>query len=269
VATDKRARQLERERLLRQAERRTRRAAQQRRLALISGGVVVLIVIGVVGGLAAANSGSSKKPTAAAATTTPTPTPTATGTPVCDYVADATTKTATSPGLPPDTKAVGAHVATIALKQGTYTGTITIALSTKTPCTVNSFQFLASKKFFNNTACHREVAESALSVLQCGDPTGTGSGGPGYTIPDENLTGATYPRGTIAMANTGAGHTGGSQFFLVTKDSTLPADYTPFGTITAGLDVLDKIAAVGQNNANGTGDGAPKTPVTITSFTIS
>jgi peptidyl-prolyl cis-trans isomerase B (cyclophilin B) len=273
VTTSKRARQLERERLLRQAERRTNHARRQRRVALVSGLVVVIIVGGSLVGLLAYNSSSSNKSTVSASTTpTPTPTPSATptvaGTKVCDYAADSATKTATSPGLPPDTKATGAHTLAITFKQGTYTGTVHVALSAKAPCTVNSFQFLASKKFFTNTICHRETASATLSVLQCGDPTGTGSGGPGYTIPDENLTGATYKAGTLAMANTGAAHTGGSQFFVVYKDSALPASYTPFGTVTTGLDVLAKIAAVGQNNANGTGDGAPKTPVTITAFTI-
>ena len=86
-------------------------------------------------------------------------------------------------------------------------------------------------------------------MLQCGDPTGTGTGGPGYQFQDENLTatavtGGTYPAGTVAMANSGP-DTNGSQFFLVYKDSQLPPSYTPFGTITGGLDVLQKIAAAG------------------------
>ena len=273
MATSKRARQLERERLLRQAERRTRHAQRQRRIAVVSGLIVVIIVAGVVGGLYAANSGGAKKSNTAAVSTTPTAsataTPTPAGTPVCDYITDSTTKTAKSPGLPPDKKATGTHTAAITFKQGAYTGTVHIALSANAPCTVNSFQFLAAKNFFTGTTCHRETATAGLSVLQCGDPTGTGSGGPGYTIPDENLTGATYPAGTVAMANTGAAHSGGSQFFLVYKNSTLNPSYTPFGTVTSGLDVLTHIAAVGQNNANGTGDGAPKVPVTITAFTIS
>ena len=74
-------------------------------------------------------------------------------------------------------------------------------------------------------------------MLQCGDPTGTGSGGPGYQFQDENLTGATYPAGTVAMANAGP-NTNGSQFFIVYKDTQLPPNYTPFGKITGGLDVL-------------------------------
>jgi peptidyl-prolyl cis-trans isomerase B (cyclophilin B) len=145
-----------------------------------------------------------------------------------------------------------------------------------TPCTVASFAFLAGKHFFDKTPCHRLTAASAgIAVLQCGDPTGTGTGGPAYTIPDESLPAGgaslpavTYPRGTVAMANTGQPNSGGSQFFLVYKDSPLPPAYTKFGTITKGLDVLDKIAAAGETDSNGPGDGAPKQPVEIISFTV-
>jgi cyclophilin family peptidyl-prolyl cis-trans isomerase len=103
------------------------------------------------------------------------------------------------------------------------------------PCTVASFVFLAQKGYFNQTPCHRLTAADSLKVLQCGDPTGTGTGGPGYTIPDENPTnlppapgaqGASlYARGTVAMANTGQPHSGGSQFFLVYANSELPPSY--------------------------------------------
>ena len=132
------------------------------------------------------------------------------------------------------------------------------------PHTVNSFAFLAGKHFFDNTKCHR-LTTSGIFVLQCGDPTGGGTGGPGYTIPDENLEGATYPAGTLAMANTGQPHTGGSQFFFVYADTRLPPQYTPFGTVTRGLDVLKAIAKAGSNPP---GDGAPVDPVVIESFTV-
>lgn len=150
----------------------------------------------------------------------------------------------------------------------TNCGTIVLTLDGKhAPHTVNSFSFLASKHFFDNTRCHR-LTTSGIYVLQCGDPTGTGSGGPGYTIPDENLSAIkhnTYPAGVVAMANTGQPHTGGSQFFLVYKASPLSPDYTPFGTITQGLDILKKIAAAGSDPP---GDGAPNQPVVIESFTV-
>jgi peptidyl-prolyl cis-trans isomerase B (cyclophilin B) len=132
---------------------------------------------------------------------------------------------------------------------------------------VNSFVFLAVKKYFNKTHCHR-LTTSGIFVLQCGDPTGTGSGGPGYKFDDENLTGATYPAGTVAMANSGP-NTNGSQFFLVYKDSTqLQPKYTPFGTIVSGLNIIQNVAKAGSDNANGPGDGHPKKKVVIKSVSI-
>jgi peptidyl-prolyl cis-trans isomerase B (cyclophilin B) len=128
------------------------------------------------------------------------------------------------------------------------------------PCTVQSFVTLAEAAYFDGTTCHRLTTSETLSVLQCGDPTGTGSGGPGYEFDDETTPDLTYPRGTVAMANAGPG-TNGSQFFLVYGDSQLPPDYTVFGTVTAGLEVLDEIAAGGV--AGGGTDGAPATPVSI------
>src|SRR4051794_23802221 len=152
------------------------------------------------------------------------------------------------------------YTATIA----TNCGTITVALDGKAaPHTVNSFAFLAGKHYFDNTKCHR-LTTSGIFVLQCGDPTGTGGGTPGYEFRDENLSGATYPAGTVAMANAGPG-TNGSQFFFVYADTPLPPAYTPFGKVTSGLDILKAVAAKGSNPP---GDGAPKQPVTITSFTV-
>jgi peptidyl-prolyl cis-trans isomerase B (cyclophilin B) len=146
----------------------------------------------------------------------------------------------------------------------TNCGTITVTLDGKdAPHTVNSFVFLAGKHYFDNTKCHR-LTTKGIFVLQCGDPTGTGTGGPGYQFRDENLSGATYPAGTVAMANAGPG-TNGSQFFFVYADTPLPPNYTPFGTVTSGLDILKAIAAKGSTPP---GDGAPNQPVVITSFTV-
>ncbi|MET9359582.1 peptidylprolyl isomerase [Streptomyces sp. NPDC006632] len=155
-------------------------------------------------------------------------------------------------------KAARPFKATLRTGQGAVTFK---ALTDKAPCTTNSFRFLAEKDYFNGTHCHR-LTTARLYVLQCGDPTGTGSGGPGYSFPDENLTGATYPAGTVAMANAGP-DTNGSQFFFVWKDTKLSPAYTPFGTVTAGLDVLQKIAAGGEDDQNGPGDGFPTLPVNI------
>jgi peptidyl-prolyl cis-trans isomerase B (cyclophilin B) len=138
----------------------------------------------------------------------------------------------------------------------TTQGVITVRMLTaEAPCTTFSFRFLASKGYYNLTHCHRLTVEG-IYVLQCGDPTGTGAGGPGYSFNDENLTGATYPAGTVAMANAGP-NTNGSQFFFTWKNTTLAPDYTPFGTVIGGLDVLQKIAAAGDDQQNGPGDGYP------------
>ena len=147
----------------------------------------------------------------------------------------------------------------------TSQGDIGIAMdAAKTPHTTNSFKSLADKGYFDGTKCHR-LTTDGIFVLQCGDPKGDGTGGPGYTIPDENLTAlgkagddgsVTYPAGTVAMANTGQPGTGGSQFFLVYKDTKLPPSYTPFGTMDdAGLKAVKKIAAAG--GTGGAADGAP------------
>jgi peptidyl-prolyl cis-trans isomerase B (cyclophilin B) len=138
----------------------------------------------------------------------------------------------------------------------TSQGVITVRmLTTKAPCTTYSFRFLASQAYYNVTHCHRLTLQG-IYVLQCGDPTGTGSGGPGYAFNDENLTGATYPAGTVAMANAGP-NTNGSQFFFTWKDTKLAPAYTPFGTVIGGMDVLQKIAAAGDDEQNSPGDGYP------------
>ena len=141
------------------------------------------------------------------------------------------------------------------------------ALTDKAPCTTNSFRFLAEHNYYDLTHCHRLVTQR-IFVLQCGDPTGTGSGGPGYSFPDENLTGATYPAGTVAMANAGPS-TNGSQFFFCTEDTKLSPNYTPFGRVVAGQDVLRKIAAAGEDDQNSAGDGFPTLPVDILHVQIS
>ncbi|MDT5130356.1 MAG: peptidyl-prolyl cis-trans isomerase, partial [Mycobacterium sp.] len=148
----------------------------------------------------------------------------------------------------------------------------------KSPCTVNNFVSLAQQGYFDGTPCHRLTTSSVLGVLQCGDPTGQGTGGPGYRFPNEYPTNqyklsdpalrapVVYPRGTLVMANAGSG-TNGSQFFLVYQDSMLPPTYTVFGTIDEpGLTTVEAVAAGGVEN--GTDDGKPKTNVTIESVRL-
>ncbi|MFF4530171.1 peptidylprolyl isomerase [Streptomyces sp. NPDC001407] len=161
-------------------------------------------------------------------------------------------------------KAARPYKATLRTSQGAVTFRAEVD---KAPCTTYSFKFLAQRAYFDGTHCHR-LTTARIYVLQCGDPTGTGSGGPGYSFPDENLTGATYPAGTVAMANAGP-NTNGSQFFFVWKDTKLPPAYTPFGKVTAGLGTLRKIAAGGEDDQNGPGDGFPTLPVDIKRVRIS
>ena len=160
-------------------------------------------------------------------------------------------------------KAAQPYTAVLHTSQGTITFR---ALTTAAPCTTYSFRYLAERGFYDRTHCHR-LTTRGIYVLQCGDPTGTGSGAPGYSFNDENLAGATYPAGTVAMANAGP-NTNGSQFFIVTKDTVLRPDYTPFGVVTGGMDVLAKIAAAGEDDQNGPGDGFPTLPVDFHSVQI-
>jgi peptidyl-prolyl cis-trans isomerase B (cyclophilin B) len=125
--------------------------------------------------------------------------------------------------------------------------------------------YLANKGFFDGSPCHR-LTTQGIFVLQCGDPSGTGSGGPAYTAPDENLpkgSGNIYPAGTVAMANSGPG-TNGSQFFIVYEDnSRLGPNYTFWGKIVKGLEIVKAVASVGSDNSRGPGDGRPIQPITI------
>ncbi|MFD7903414.1 peptidylprolyl isomerase [Kitasatospora sp. NPDC057904] len=198
-----------------------------------------------------------------------------TGTAVADTPSPAPSAACTyTPAVPADNfkgipafdpeEAAEPYSATLRTNQGRITFE---ALTDKAPCTTFSFRFLAENDYFDGTHCHR-LTTQRIYVLQCGDPTGTGSGGPGYSFPDENLTGATYPAGTVAMANAGP-NTNGSQFFFVWKDTKLSPAYTPFGRVTAGLDVLQKIAAGGEDDQNGPGDGYPTLPVDIRHVKIS
>jgi peptidyl-prolyl cis-trans isomerase B (cyclophilin B) len=192
----------------------------------------------------------------------------------CQYPpsADAASKSAAKP----QNGKIATDPAEVGLTVVTDQGRIGLQLAmNESPCTVNSFVTLAQNSYFDNTECHRLTTARTLSVLQCGDPKGDGTGGPGYHFADEFPTvqyppgepalqqPVVYPRGTLAMANSGPG-TNGSQFFMVYRDSLLPPTYTIFGKINeAGLAVLDKIASAGVSG--GGDDGQPNTEVTITS----
>ena len=175
---------------------------------------------------------------------------------------------------PPD--ANPARTGTVGVTLQTSQGAIPMTLDrAQAPCAVNAVTSLAQQGFYNDTPCHRLTTGEGLKVLQCGDPTGSGSGGPGFRYAEEPPTNlapsplgqgaSNYSRGLVAMAKTSQPDTTGSQFFLVYADSALPPQYTVVGRISdAGLAVLDKVAAAGSDNANGEGDGKPKLPVQIT-----
>jgi peptidyl-prolyl cis-trans isomerase B (cyclophilin B) len=287
VPTNEQRRATAKRKLERQLERRAAQARRRRLYTIIaSAAAIVAVVAGVAVYFFTKNDSNG---TATAATTPPgdsaaptEPAPTADGrlpafkAPAdlganCQYPA---AQAASKPNKPPRTGKVPTDPAEVSVSMSTDQGNIGIQLdNAKAPCTVNSFASLAQQGYFNDTPCHRLTTSPGLSVLQCGDPTGSGSGGPGYQFANEYPTNqfqpddpqlqnpVTYPRGTLAMANAGPG-TNGSQFFLVYKDSTLPPGYTVFGKIDdTGLATLDKIAAGGV--AGGGQDGAPATPVKV------
>jgi len=274
VSTKDRQRALERARYERvQAKIAQQRKAQARRkrVSIFTAIAVVLVGGGVASALVLTSSSTPAKPIAASTNTAAAASPSSSAEAVGYKAAGTASKNVGVPTYDA-TAAAAPYTATIHTNRGDVVFT---ALTTKAPYTTFSFQFLAGKSYFNNTPCHRLVT-SGIYVLQCGDPSGSGSGGPGYQFQDENLNyfGApdssgqvTYKAGTVAMANSGAG-TNGSQFFLVYKDSPLSPNYTPFGTITKGLDVLQAIAAGGADNSNATGDGKPKLTTTIESVTV-
>ncbi len=182
---------------------------------------------------------------------------------------------AAKPAKPPRTGKVPTDPAQVSVSMVTNQGHIGLLLANnESPCTVNSFASLAQQKFFDDTKCHRLT----LSILQCGDPSADGTGGPGYQFADEYPVDqykqgdpaahepVIYPRGTLAMANSGP-NTNGSQFFLVYKDTPLPPAYTVYGKIQQdGLDTLDKIAKGGI--AGGGQDGPPASEVNVKSVML-
>ncbi|MEU6887652.1 MULTISPECIES: peptidylprolyl isomerase [Streptomyces] len=270
VSQEQRRRQLAREKFLRQQQRRTeaRRKARIRNSVIASSLGVVL-----VGSLALYTTGAlDQDDDSTNANAEVTPSPTSKAPDPCDKPAKGEPKSETwkkEPALSIDKSAK------YTMTLDTTCGEIEVALkASAAPHTVNSFSFLADKGYFDHTKCHRLTTEG-IYVLQCGDPTGTGTGGPGYTIPDENLKDKSlkdniYPAGTVAMANTGQKDSGGSQFFLVYQDSQLPPSYTPFGTVSEdGMKVLKKIAGAGAQPADPTtGNTAPNATVVIDKATV-
>jgi peptidyl-prolyl cis-trans isomerase B (cyclophilin B) len=296
VPTNEQRRANAKRKLERQLERRAKQA-RTRRIVLIAAGSIVAVAVVVAVVIAIVNTKHDHKSNTAASTTTSSssvesstpagPPPSAAPLPPFKPSADvgancqypASPEPAAKQVKPPRTGKVPTDPAQVSASMVTNQGHIGLMLANnESPCTVNSFASLASQKYFDNTKCHRLTTSQGLGVLQCGDPKGEGTGGPGYQFANEYPTDqyppndpkaqqpVLYPRGTLAMANAGPG-TNGSQFFMVYKDSQLPPQYTVFGTIQPdGLATLDKIAKAGV--AGGGEDGAPATEVTITSLLL-
>jgi peptidyl-prolyl cis-trans isomerase B (cyclophilin B) len=253
VSPSKREREYARKRYQRYQERQRAKRLRQRKIAGASLGVLVLVL--AVALTIALTRGDDP------ATTAP----------------PAATPEATAPADPGATPAAGTFTLPdpSAAEGRIWTGTITTNVGAigveldgiAAPQAVASFVSLARQGFFDGTSCHR-LATEVIYVLQCGDPTGTGQGGPGYTFgPVENAPADdVYPAGTLAMARVGGDASSmGSQFFLVYEDSQIPADeaggYTVFGRVTSGLDVVTAVADAGVQG--GGSDGPPVTGVTI------
>jgi len=285
---NERQRRQAREKYRRQQEQRLARQRQVRRRWAI-GTLAVLVAAGVGTLLLVFLPGGGHKKAAALPSEKPSASPTATATAVaepahhCDYTS--ATPAAKKESLPPATPDfASSYQATINTNLGKISFNL---LNSKATCTVNSFVHLAEAGYFNNTQCHR-VVNSGIYVLQCGDAYATadaklscsttskiGTGGPGYDFASENLTGAKYPAGTVAMANSGTANSNGSQFFIVFKDSTSvlngtsgPA-YTPFATVSSGLGIVQNVAKDGYScQYPSAGGGVPKKKVLIDSVTI-
>ncbi len=265
MSTEKRERELARAKFERQQSRRAERDLKARRNQRIAGGAVVIGVVVVALGWVIFNATNNNED------------PSITADPVIEEITpepdDLSALPCAEPGVPraddiqfPEGPSPTNSNAT-SITLATNCGDIVIALDSAAPETVASEVFLAESGFYNETSCHRLTTEG-IYVLQCGDPAGNGTGGPGYTVPDENLPTAletNYPAGTVAMANAGPG-TSGSQFFIVYQDTTLPADYSIWGRVTAGLEIVQEVASLG---AAGGSDGPPIQQVFITTATVS
>ena len=252
-----RQRQLAREKVQRQMARRAAQARRRRRLQAAAGSAVAVVAVVALAAFGAAQLGvvgDDNKPAAKATD------------PTCTYGRPAENRGPVPRKVKePPTKDI-VRSGTVPVRLATNQGELVLSLDrSKAPCTVNSFLSLVEQKYFDKTPCNRLTTEG-IFVLQCGDPGGTGRGGPGYVFADEGLpadknTPVTYPAGTVAMANAGPG-TNGSQFFIVYRDTQFAPNYTIFGTLTKGLAQVQAVAKAGSTPK---GDGKPNKPVLVQS----
>ena len=250
------------------AERSAAARKRRQRQAIIASAIGVVVIAGAAVWLVSTLKDDKKT----------TKSTTAAGTVACSWTpatAGGGAQIKDTGGVPPTTVPnIGTDTLTLDTSQGTITATVD---RSKAPCTSAAFEYLSAKKFWDNTKCHRLTTEG-IKVLQCGDPTATGkgykptagSGGPNFMYAEENLPvgkDPSYPAGTIAMAKTQAAGSTSSQFFIVYEDipaASLPPQYTVLGTLTAGLDIVKKVAKAGTDSK--TGDGHPKLEVDIKSL---
>ena len=215
----------------------------------------------------AASDPSAEETTSETSSDTPTESESASAGATCEYVEDVA-PAVKEVELPPSEPTVSGQVDVVF---ETTLGDIPATLDADaTPCTVNSFVSLAEQGFFDDSPCPRMATSPDFGILQCGDPSGTGSGGPGYSYADELTGQETYDAGTLAMANAGA-DTNGSQFFFVFNDSPgLTPNYNVFGTVDPdGLKLLTEAAKEGDDGSHPAGGGVPNAgPIDITGVTI-
>ncbi|MEV6350941.1 peptidylprolyl isomerase [Actinoplanes sp. NPDC051851] len=255
------------------AERAASARKRRQRQAIIGSAIAVVVIAGAAVWIVSALKKDDKKTTASS---TPAGTVSCTWTPADDSSGGKIKDVGTPAANAPNT---GTSTLTFDTNLGKISATIDLS---KAPCTGASFKYLAEKKFLDNTKCHRLVNEDSFKVLQCGDPFATGkgyrdtdgTGGPSYTMAEENLptdTNNPYPAGSIAMANTGAAGSTGSQFFICSEDTQLSANYTLLGTITTGLDIVKEVVKAGDDGAfdSSAGGGHPKKELDIKTMTVS
>jgi peptidyl-prolyl cis-trans isomerase B (cyclophilin B) len=259
VPSNEQRRQAAKRKLERQLQRRAEQAKRRRMITI--GATIVVVIAVVVGVFYFSRTGGKQPPAAAAAQLAPPPVrPTPLPDPVsCQYRKDGEPSKPVQPPADGEVSSKGTVQATINTGQGAIPLTLDRSLA---PCTVNSFISLVKQGYYDGTSCHR-IGTEGLQMLQCGDPTGQGSGGPGYAFDDETFPELQYGRGYLAMANAGP-NTNGSQFFMVFGEAPLSPDYTVFGTISEeGLKVIDGIARAGHDGAfePSPGGGHPNQPV--------
>jgi peptidyl-prolyl cis-trans isomerase B (cyclophilin B) len=263
---------LERDRALRAEVARRRRRTR----TIIAASAAAVVLVGAVVWVAVANSGDDKKKGKASPKANPSASASSSG---CNYrpLVDPSASGSPEP-TPSGVREVGKPAADVPrsgkqiMAVTTNQGLIKVEMDlSKVPCTAASFTHLAGTKFYDNTKCHRIVP--SIGALQCGDPAGTGAGGPTYRFADENLPvnrRPAYAAGSVAMANTGQPESNGSQFFFVFKDSDLQPQYTLIGKVIEGMDVLKKIADAGiAAGAQSPNEGPPKLETVIQSLTVS